>query len=178
MKKMLVLFLSAVLALSLSVTVWAASGYSYGTSDDSTTTIPVQGTYQPATGESTPVYSVDISWGSMEFIYQGDKRTWDPATHEYKNDSGRWTCTDEADAIKITNHSNASVNCNIQYTPNAAYEEVTGTISNPTLTFESAERKAIGAPSLTNTVTLTLTGVLPENTTNQVIGQITVTVSG
>lgn len=179
MKKLLVVFLSAVLVLSLSVTVWATTGYSYGASKDSTTTIPVQGTYQSSTGESTPVYSVDISWGSMEFIYkESSKGTWDPATHTYKNSSGSWTCADGADTITVTNHSNAYVSCSIQYTPNDSYSGISGTVTPNSLSFESAEGRETTYSALTNTATLTLNGSLPENATNQVIGQITVTVSG
>lgn len=65
---------------------WPMEGHMNRPSDLST--IPVNGSYQEKL-ETETVYSVDISWGSMEFVYAKEGTgVWNPETHSYDNVSG------------------------------------------------------------------------------------------
>lgn len=177
MKKLSIISLSILLALSLSVTAWAA-GQAKGKDLNSTTAIPVTGTYQKSSIDGT-VYSVDITWGNMDFTYQTTGKHWDPATHEYVTTSEGWRCTEGANQVTITNHSNAEVKCTLEYQSNDNYTDITGTFdpSSAEVLLSSAENKAIGAIALTQSFTLQLNGSLQENTNAQTIGTITVTIA-
>ena len=79
-KKALTLCVAAILGLSSGTVAMAATINSAGGTDSHA----VYGTYQPE-GEAPTVYSVDVSWGSMEFTYTDGavSKTWDPSTHQY-----------------------------------------------------------------------------------------------
>lgn len=75
---------------------------------------------------SLPVYSVDVSWGSMLFTYQQGE--WNADSHDYRNDS--WSPADEnANKITITNSGDWKVNTNISFSADSAFEgKVSGVI--------------------------------------------------
>lgn len=175
MKKLSIISLSILLALSLSVTAWAVADSATWTGTSPSTTIPVTGTYQ-AIGDGTPVYSVDITWGSMEFTYQASGGAWNPETHTYgEGSSGTWTCEDGANQITIKNHSNAYVNCDLKYT--SIDSNITGNLSTNILTFGSAVNTPVDDPP-TGTATLDLTGQLPSGSNEAEIGTVTITITG
>ncbi|WP_444433067.1 hypothetical protein [Ruminococcus sp.] len=103
-------FLSAMVALAMTgamcMPVFAETVTENGGESETT----VKGTY--VASENTPtVYSVDVSWGSMEFTYTdayiGD---WDPTTHKYINPvEAKWSCDTDANKVTVTNHSNVSI---------------------------------------------------------------------
>ena len=181
-KKVLAVVLALVMALALSVTAFATAGENKGRKlEDAPTKIDVTGAYS---GEGTPidVYSVDISWGSMEFTYQttGDK-TWDPTKHEYNFTEGDgWVFEDGADVVTVVNHSNAAVKVDFSFEKdNEPYKgPYTGTMSNESETLDPAvENTALEtAPSTTSKLQLTgkLNAVQTESTK---LGQITVSLS-
>ena len=77
MKKLIFLPLVAGLMVALSLAVVATEDRVC--SLPSETTIPVTGIYSDGTKYDV-VYSVDISWGNMEFTYSNTpKKTWNPA---------------------------------------------------------------------------------------------------
>lgn len=170
MKKLSILILSILLALSLSVTAWAI------TVDDVTqpTTIPVTATYE-ATSNGETVYSVDISWGSMAFTYQAGGDIWNPKTHQYDSTDSGWIYDEGANQITIKNHSNIYLNCDLNF--QSSLDSVTGELSDYSLYIDNAERTSPTSPP-TGTATLTLNGTLSSNTGNATqIGTITVTIS-
>lgn len=181
-KKVLAVVLALVMALALSVTAFAAAGENKGTKPENTPTkIDVTGAYS---GEGTPadVYSVDISWGSMEFTYKttGDK-IWDPTTHKYNVDeSDGWVVEDGADVVTVVNHSNAAVKVDFSFEKdNESYKgPYTGSMTNPTTTLDPAVENTDleTAPSTTSKLQLTgkLNAVQTESTK---LGQITVSLS-
>lgn len=182
MKRLSIICLSILLALSLSVTAWATNGQAKGQDLGTTDPIPVTATYQ-STGNGQTVYSVDIIWGSMDFTYQTAGKYWDPSEHKYIETDAGWTCADSANQIKITNHSNAEVNCSLSYTANTDYSGISGTFMSGGAKFSSillpsAAEDRVAASSLSTIVTLQLSGILPENTNNQEIGTITATIEG
>ena len=80
MKQIFTLALTFLLIFSL-VTVTAFAADATITEAGKSATKAVKASYRSGAGGST-VYSVDITWGSMEFTYsEGPSPTWDPETH-------------------------------------------------------------------------------------------------
>lgn len=64
-----------------------------------------------------PVYSVNVSWGSMLFTYQ--QGAWRPDKHDY---DGAWKPDgDDANKITITNSGDWKVNTNIRFSADGAF---------------------------------------------------------
>lgn len=178
MKKLLIVCMSVVLMLSLSVTVWAAASSSYGVGLGSNE-IPVTAKYVAAS-EADAVYSVDISWGSMEFTYTAGKAVWNPATHTYDTSTSTavWACENDANKITVINHSNAEVSCDLTY--NKEIDSVTGVFDRNLYYFPSAAayENIANAEALKFNAYLTLSGTLNSTTTTATqVGTIIVTIS-
>ena len=182
MKKLMFLPLVAGLMVALSLAVVATEDCVR--SLPSETTIPVTGIYSDGTKYDV-VYSVDISWGNMEFTYSNTpKKTWNPATHTYDAVEGNdgWSCAPATETtlagnqIKITNHSNADVNCTANFTPVenvGSIDNFGASFSEANFTLHSAEGVQISdseliSKELTKTISLTLSGSLPEGFNGEV----------
>ena len=75
-------------------------------------------------------YSVNISWGSMEFKYTPDTHTWNAEKLEYDDSkTGKWTCDTDANKITVENRSNKEVKAGFSYTSSTGFETVNGTFS-------------------------------------------------
>jgi len=115
MKKLIAILLS--LTFVLSVSVFAAT-ITPGTSDSKTVTA----TYSAA---DTTVYSVDIIWGSMNFVYAEESEgTWLPDSHTYTNPvKAGWQYPIDPDTglaaneVKIVNHSNTHIGYAVTFEP-------------------------------------------------------------
>ena len=175
MKKTLAIILSIVLALAMSVTAFAADGNvsSNGGSQD----IDVSAKYVDSTVTGT-VYSVDISWGAMEFTYtKSGSKNWNPSSHTYDdNTSYGWSAS--GNEISVTNHSNTEIKASFAYSAIDGYTALTGSFSNAALTLPSADGKALNAAELTVKTALTLAGELGSSVTSVTkVGKVTVTIS-
>ena len=125
MKKIVALALALALALSLATVSASAETIS---GSGSTASHDVKATYQSG-GTGGTVYSVDITWGSMEFTYTAASAgTWDPETHSTSGGgSGTWAPkTADGDKITVTNHSNTGVTASLTYTPVSTYSGISG----------------------------------------------------
>ena len=166
MKKMAAWIL--ILALCLQASAFAAE----------TQTQDVKGTYVPTENPQT-VYSVDITWGGMDFTYYAaGTGTWNPETHSYDvQTEAHWA--EGAGTITLTNHSNAAVTAEASYAAKPGFETAGMTFSQNSLQVASADNGVDGAPGTaqTGTISVTPNGTLPENTTQTVIGTITVQVN-
>lgn len=138
-------------------------------------------------GEQSPVvHKVDITWGSMEFTYTAAaKGTWNPETHNFDNPgvSGQWSCQGNANAITVTNHSNAAITATFQFVPTTGFN-LSGTfasstgspLANNAVTLPSAENTLLqNAPQQTALLKLSgnIDNVLTEKTT---CGTVTVVI--
>ena len=173
MKKVFAFILTLALLSMASVTAFAANPItSKGESDSAI----VKGTYV-AGGTAATVYSLDITWGSMEFTYtDASEGTWNPETHQYDNVvAAKWDCDKDANKISVTNHSNAGVTVQLSYASEPEYNKITGTFSNVELNLESAvETELLNAPS--GSSILSLNGALSSSTSEKTkIGTVTVT---
>ncbi len=174
-KKLTAVAMTGMMVFGMGTSVFAASPITaVGGSD----TGDVKATYVAHTKAST-VYSVDIEWGSLEYTYTIDSEgTWDPETHKFKDASrGAWSCTDGANQVKVTNHSNAAVKASFEYAAEEGYNEISGTFDENTADLVTAEGTDVDAAP-TKTVSLTLEGTLDKNVTNSTkIGTATVTLN-
>ena len=171
MKKLVSMLAVAALTCTMGTTAFAADqdGVSTGSYP-----ADVKGTYQA--GSSGAVYSVDIAWTDMSFIYTGvGEGTWDPETHQYSGSSeGAWTASN--DSITVTNHSNAAVKATASYQAETGYESTTMTFGNNEATVATAVGTEVAsAPSAT--ITVTPGGTLAESADGGKIGTITVSIA-
>lgn len=171
-KKLTAVAMTGMMVLGMGTSVCAASP---GDSDIR----DVKATYSAKT-EAETVYSVDITWGSMEYTYTIDSEgTWNPGTHQFdgKSETGSWSCSEGADKVKVTNHSNAAVNAAFRYEAEDEYNGISGSFSEGTAKLETAEDTTVDqAPN--KTVQLKLNGALDKNVPDSTkIGTATVTLS-
>lgn len=173
MKKVLTIILTLAMLSMTSVTAFAASPITANGGSDSA---DVKGTYV-AGGTATTVYSVDITWGSMDFTYtDASQGTWNPQTHQYDDAApAKWSCEADANKIEVTNHSNDAVIAQFSYASESGYSEINGAFSKNTLNLDTAVgTEVLDAPS--DSVTLSLTGELSSDASASTkIGSVTVT---
>lgn len=152
MKKLLISVMVLVIAMSAMVCV-SASELTDTLGQNASKEIDVTAKYSASV--STPeVYSVDISWDSMTFSYtQKDTKNWNADNHSYNTvTEGGWDKT--ASTVKVTNHSNASVEVSVEYT---AVEDtgISGTLSDASAVLSAGEEGNFdGADSVTATLTI------------------------
>lgn len=157
------------LALMMGMGTLPAMAESAGLGDK---TIDVKAQYNDEI-TSPKVYSLDITWGAMEFTYnKAGSNVWNPNTHEYEmKTTDSWTAA--GNSVTVTNHSNDVVGAFFSYASDPAYSGVTGRFDEDFIELQSAvDTTVANAPS--GTAALTLSGSLPEGTTLTRVGTITV----
>lgn len=169
MKKVFTMILALVLVLSMSITAFAAENNSQ----------EVKGTYQ-ATEESSTVYAVDVTWGSMEFTYDVPADVWNGEEHKYESGGeAQWKHNEGANIVTVTNRSNAAVN--VAVTTDTGSSGITASVTNSTFQLGNAADGAtteIAGTATEGTATITLSGVLADERANKsVIGSVTVTIT-
>ena len=172
MKKLVSMLAVAALTCTMGTTAFAADQDGVNTGSYPA---DVKGTYY-AGSSSDVVYSVDIAWTDMSFIYTGaGEGTWDPETHQYSGSSeGAWTASN--DSITVTNHSNAAVKATASYQAETGYESTTMSFGNNEATVATAVGTEVdSAPSAT--ITVTPGGTLAESADGGKIGTITVSIA-
>lgn len=170
MKKIVSLILALTLVMSLNITAFATT---VGTGDQD---IDVKGKYQDNTTAPT-IYSVDVTWGAMEFTYtESGAMTWNPADHTYTDStSAAWVAN--GNTVTVTNHSNAEVTASFAFKALDAYNTVTGSFD---ITSEKLDAGVVDGYDAADKVvaTLTLAGTLAETVTDFTkVGTITVTIA-
>lgn len=174
-KKLTAVAMTGMMVLGMGTSVCAAEPI---TPSKGAGTKEVKATYTTDEKADT-VYNVEIAWGDMQYTYKIDSEgKWNPDTHQYDNASvGEWSCTDGANQVKVTNHSNAAVKATFGYTAVEGYTGITGKFDKNTEDLATAEGTGVeSAP--TKTATLTLEGALDKNVTNPTtIGTATVTLN-
>ena len=173
MKKILSIILALAMALSMSVTAFAATND--GTSG---TDITVNGTYTPGTAADEKI-SVDIVWEAMNFTYTAPSQgTWNPAAHAYEGATeGGWS--DNTPSITVKNHSNVAVNATLDFKADVAgvvgtFTETSGTANDKVLELATAEGTEVSAAP-TATANFGISGAAID--ADKTLGTITVTVA-
>lgn len=169
MKKAISLVLAAMMAVALP-----GAALAVGQGDQSHA---VTGHYESG-GESSVVYSVDITWDSLNFTYKDAfEGTWNAQEHVYQGaTSASWTPGNAT--ITVTNHSNTEITATPSYQAGLEYESASMTFNTNPLVVESADNGLEGAAgqAVSGTIQVTPSGSLPENA-NGTIGTITITIS-
>lgn len=174
MKKILSVLIAILLVTCLGTTVFAAE---IGEAEGSAST-DVKATYQPG-GTGAIVYSVDVTWGSMEFTYTGaGEGVWNPDSHSYDGaTAAAWSCTADANKVTVTNHSNTAVVAALSYTPGGSYTAISGAFSKSTIALPTAVG-VLPANAPTDSSLLTLSGALSSSVTSSTaIGIITIIIT-
>ena len=173
MKKTLSIILALVLALSLSVTAFAATN-----DGSSPTEIDVNGSFVSGTAADEKI-SVDIVWDPMDFTYTAPSQgTWNPATHAYEGATeGGWS--DNTPSITVKNHSNVAVNATLDFKADVAgvvgtFTETSGTANDKVLELATAEGTEVSAAP-TATANFGISGAAID--ADKTLGTITVTVA-
>lgn len=170
MKKILSLILAVALVMAVGATAYAAT---ISTGNQS---IDVEAKYQDSITTAT-VYSVDVTWGAMQFTYsESGAMTWNPADHTYTdNTTAAWTAS--GNTVTVTNHSNAAVTASFEFAALEDYDTVTGSFDIASETLEAGV--VDGYDSADNvTSTLSLAGTLAETVTDYTrVGTITVEIA-
>lgn len=185
MKKIVVFCLAISLMFTLSATVIAADTEINDTNSSSTQ--DVTASYNAAE-ETEKIYQVDITWGSMEFVYnEAYQGVWNPETHVYENATeGGWTCEVDANKVTVTNHSNDSIVVKME---NSIKTEYQSTIAEMYWTNENEEKiisLALGnadnglgvngaGKETSGVMYLNLSGTMNETSGKTTIGTVTVT---
>ncbi|MCD8120591.1 MAG: hypothetical protein LUE29_14140 [Lachnospiraceae bacterium] len=150
LKKTAALMVAAAMCVSMNAGMVA---YAETLEGEGSSSADVTATYESS--EAATVYSVDITWGSLEFTYKAEGTgTWDPSTHEYitSDDETGWTYEEGSNLVTITNHSNSAVGGKISCTTASAYSEnVTlsmelGNIVNENGGYEAVDFSYVGTP--------------------------------
>ena len=159
------------LVATTPVSVFAADSILNGRNDAHN--IDVQAKYVDGV-ESPDVYSVDVTWGSMQFTYStSGTREWDPSTHKYTDDvTGGWT--ESGNTVTVTNHSNRDVKVAFAYETAHGFDGIRGTFSVTSDTLSAGvEGNVAGADSVSTT--LKLSGSLANNVSEFTkVGSITI----
>ena len=160
MKKFVFILLTLALVLVMSTTAFAETIENNPGSQD----IDVSAKYVDSVSAPTK-YSVDVTWGAMEFTYTvSGTKTWDPETHTYTaSTQPAWTAS--GNTITVTNHSNTDITASFAFSALTAYNTVTGSFSSTSLTLPTAEGKAVNDAVLTGKTSLTLGGTLASDIT-------------
>lgn len=171
MRKIVSFILVLVMVLSLGSTVFAA-GTTIATGNQN---IDVEAKYQDNTTTAT-VYSVDVSWGAMQFTYtESGAMTWNPVDHTYTDSTtAGWTAN--GNTVTVTNHSNADVTASFAFNALDAYNTVTGSFDIASATLDAGVVNGYDNAAKV-TVTLSLDGTLAETVTDFTkVGTITLTI--
>jgi hypothetical protein len=79
------------------------------------------------TTASANVSSVDVSWGSMEFIY--DEGEWDTESHKWVN--GGWEpSAEDSNLIAVANTGNTDVKMQLSYATNDTNDDLSGSFTD------------------------------------------------
>lgn len=121
------------------------------------------------------VYSVDISWGNMQFTYAKDgNRTWNPSDHTYNDETTtQWQA--DGNTIQVTNHSNTDVTATFAFSPFSNLPDLQGSFSVPSQLLDAGkENDYAGADSVTSQ--LTLSGAYTAEGDFAKVGTVTVSI--
>ena len=177
-KRIIALLLGVAMLLPTPMAASAATINSTG----GTNTADVKGKY--ITSELKEVYSVDVSWGAMEFDYYEGGKKWNSQTHKWEADAENaagWTVNKNSNQITLENNSSKMVKALFTFAPEQAYKELSGkfsTLDNADLKFLDLKMPEADKPADKYIVEFMPSGKIPKtHSTNAYakIGTVTVT---
>lgn len=178
MKKILCMLMVVAMMAVTSVTAFAAT-IETATGSDSAN---VNGKYVNAVCED--VYSVDVTWGAMEFDYYEGSQKWNTESHKWEADSedpAGWTVNNNSNTITLANNSSKAVNATFAFAANTEYTDLSGAFTYDNAALTSALELELPAEDIAAkryVVTFMPDGKIPEShgtTAYAKMGTITVT---
>lgn len=148
MKKLISVLVALSLVVGVAFTAMADSGskeFDTGKETDPDT-IPftcntISVTVNVDDGTAKTRYNVKVEWKDLSFTYDRSGTSWNPSDHTYTGTAVGWSNDGKiAEAIKVSNHSNAPVS--VSYTAPAAKDGVT-----VALKLEQADANLLAADS-------------------------------
>lgn len=121
MKKLLSILLAIVMIATLSVTAFATTVTTVPGSDSA----DVMAKYNSE--EPADVYSVDVTWGAMEFDYNAGGQIWNTESHKWEADPAApagWAVKDASNTITLANNSSKAVDASFAFA--ADYADLSG----------------------------------------------------
>lgn len=123
MKKIFCALMVVAMLATMSTTAFAAT--------IDTSTGSSQADVKAKYNSTTPadVYSVDVTWGAMEFDYNAGGQKWDTENHKWVADEAApagWEVKNSSNTIKLANHSSKAVNATFAFAANAEYTDLDG----------------------------------------------------
>lgn len=183
MRRFGILLLTAVLVCALSVSAFADGSKTITDIAEELPTLDVRATFSQ--GSPDVAYSVDISWGAMQFKYTVEADTWNPNEHEWiVNNNGEWSVLGDSNWINIENNSSTAVKATFAYAAKQGYEAIAGEFAceddsgawngeNDALTMP---KPGVGVDAEIYELTFAITsGTLAEHNQPVVVGQINIT---
>lgn len=178
MKKILCAIMSVAIMATASMTAFAANI----DAADGSASADVKAKYNSTT--PVDVYSVDVTWGAMEFDYTADGQKWDTASHKWIADEAApaaWEVKDSSNTITLANNSSKAVNASFAFATNADYTDVNGSFTYDSAALTGAlalELPAADTAAKNYVVSFTPNGSIPATHSADAyakIGTITVT---
>ena len=178
MKKLVGIILSVILVTTGSISAFAANINSVPGS----TNAEVKAKYNSV--EKTDVYSVDVTWGAMEFDYNEGGETWNTETHKWESDmstSSGWKVKNSSNTITLANNSSKNVGIAFEFTPNKEYTNLSGQFIYNGAELKndlSLELPKVDTPAKQYVVSFNPKGSIPSThskTAYEAMGSITVT---
>ena len=143
------------------------------TSLDESAAVDVVITYEESTVSTDVIYSVDVEWTDMTFVYGGATAQWNPSEHSYSTQTKDPDWIKKDGKVTVTNHSNSAVGVSIAFEeadePNGTADL---TVSEANFDLASAENVEFNAAPQ-KISELTATGV-PQK--DGLMGKLTVTI--
>ena len=122
----------------------------------------------------TIIYSADVIWTDVEFVYNAGTTQWNPESHDYTASGSSASWTDDKGSVKVINHSNAAIDVTVSFAKaSAANGNANVTVADGSFTlasgvdvdYDNADSKV---------ATLTASG---SPTSNATIGTVTVKIA-
>ncbi|MDO5558345.1 MAG: ubiquitin-like protein [Oscillospiraceae bacterium] len=146
-------------------------------SDLSSGQSPVYAAY--STGTHSPTYSIDLTWGAMQFDYEAHE-AWNASSHKWEAGSPEWTVKDNSNTITAINNSSLAVDAAFAFTNKDGYSTVSGSFTSDSLAFSENKLSLPVADEDTAAseyvVTFTPSGSLPPSVKGYTsVGTVTIT---
>lgn len=178
MKKMFGFLMAVIILATIPTNVLAATiGATNGTD-----AADVKAKYNSAT--LVDVYSVDVTWGAMEFDYNEAGQKWDSEDHKWVADEtapASWDVKNSSNTITLANHSSKAVNATFAFDVNDDYADLAGSFTYNDTTLDTAlelELPQADTAAKNYVVSFNPNGSIPgthSTTTYSKIGTITIT---
>ncbi|MDO5558346.1 MAG: hypothetical protein Q4F95_01975 [Oscillospiraceae bacterium] len=175
MKKIVSLVLTAAMVLSTG----KISAFAATQTELTSVNGDVNAQYVP--GDHTATYSLDITWGAMQFDYNVNE-AWNTQSHKWEPNDPAWSVKNDSNTVTVKNNSSVAVDAVFSFANKDEYNTVSGSFACTSQEFTanklSMEIAAEDTAATEHIVTFMPSGSIPssvENYTN--VGTITITLS-